>query len=194
MEHFDCKKLLSKEKLIPLFCCAAVGLLLMALFVGKKRMELSAIAVSPNEQYIAFNESFEWLGKGNRWEKILCFHADGSFAFQFDISPDISAGGTCALWFDEDVLCVLFYRTDKIVRFAMDGTVLDTIPYTVEEDPPKFPSFEKSGHRYVYSGKAIDVVYDKCSFLGYWFFHAERYLEILPKCEEAKIVWIGAIV
>ena len=191
MNYFDYRKMLSIDNLKKLFFWVVVGLLLMALFSGKKRVELGTIAVSPDEQYIACNESFEWLGKGNRWEKIRCFQTDGSFAFQYDIPSDISAGGVCALWFDEDVLCAYFYRTDKIVQFAMDGNILDIIVDTSVESPARFPSFTKSGHQYVYRGKEINVVYEKRGFLRYWFFGAERYLAITPKDGETEIVWSG---
>lgn len=192
MEYFNYKKMLSKRNLIILFCSVVVGLLIMALFSGKKRCELGTIAVSPEEQYIACNESFQWLGKGDRWEKILCFQADGSLAFQYDIPSDISDGGACVLWFDEDVLCVYFYRTDKIVQFAMDGTILDIIVDKSVKSPPRFPSFTKSGHQYGYCGKEIDVVYDKRGVLGYWFSGEERSLVITPKDGETVIAWSGS--
>lgn len=181
-EFFNFKEKLSGRRLKVLMYSVAFGLLIMFVFSGKSHVDLEAIAVSPNEQYIACFET----GTGH---KIRCFHSDGSLAFDYSILPDISAGGYCTLWFEDDVLCVLFYRTDKIIHFALDGTILNITDSTTKESPPAFPSFFQNGHKYIYAGREIEVVYDKGSFFGYWLFGVERYLAISPKNGETKIVY-----
>lgn len=182
IEFFNLKERLSGRRLKVLLCFVAFGLLTIFLFSGKSRVDLETIAISPDEQYIACFET----GSGH---KIHCFHSDGSLAFDFNILPDISGGGYCTLWFEDDVLCALFYRTDTIVYFSMDGTILEIVDNTTEESPPEFPSFSRNGHQYVFDGNEIDVVYDKGSFLEYWFFGSERYLAITLKSGETKIVY-----
>lgn len=165
------KKLLSKRKMVMLLCSAALGLFMIFSFSGKSRVDIEAITVSPDERYIAYFET----GRGY---KIRCFHSDASLSFEFDIPSDVSAGGHCALWFDEDVLCVFFYRTDKIAKFTPDGTMLYIADYKEDKYPPKFPSFIHKNHQYIYEGREITVVYDKKSFLEYWFFNSKRFLAI----------------
>lgn len=182
MEFLNFKERLSGRRLKALLCYVVFGLLLVFLFSGKSHADLKSIAVSPNEQYIACFET----GSGY---KIRCFHSDGSLAFDFGILPEISAGGYCTLWFEDEVLCALFYRTDILVSFSMDGTILEIVNHTPEERPPEFPSFSHKGSQYVFDGNEIDVVYNKGSFLGYWFFGSERYLSITPKGGETRIVY-----
>ena len=175
------KERLSRHSLKMLLLCVALGLLTVALFSGKSRIDLEAIAVSSDEQYIACFET----GNGH---KIRCFHADGSIAFIYDIPVDISSGGHCTLWFEDDILCALFYRTKKIVSFNMSGTILEISAEMSEELRPEFPSFAYSNHQYIFDGKEIDVVYNKGNLLDYWFFGAERYLAIIPESGEMKIL------
>ena len=113
------KRTLSKRAMIALLCSLALELTIMLLFSGKSRIDLEAIVVSSNEEYLACFET----GRGH---KILCFCIDGSLAFDYNIPSEVSGGGHCALWFDADILCVFFYRTNKVVQFTMDGTILKT--------------------------------------------------------------------
>ena len=78
-------KRLSGRKLKVLLCYVVFGLLIVAFFSGKSRVDIESIAVSPNEQYVACFET----GNGH---KIHCFHSDGSLAFTYNISADISSG------------------------------------------------------------------------------------------------------
>ena len=176
------KEKLSGRRLKMLLCYVVLGMLMVAIFSGKSRVDIESIAVSPNEQYIACFET----GNGH---KIHCFQSDGSMAFTYNIPVDISSGGHCTLWFEDDILCALFYRTDKILYFTLDGSILNIADNTLEESPPKFPSFSQRYHQYVFDGNEIDVVYDKGSFLGYWLFGSERYLGIRYKSGETKIVY-----
>ena len=175
------KERLSRHSLKMLLLCVALGLLAVALFSGKSRIDLEAIAVSSDEQYIACFET----GNGH---KIRCFHADGSIAFIYDIPVDISSGGHCTVWFENDTLCALFYRTGKIVSFSLNGTILGISPDATEESHPEFLSFAKNGHQYIFDGKEIDVIYNKRNLVEYWFFGAERYLAIKSESGEMKII------
>lgn len=175
------KKLLSKRKIVILLCSAVLGLFIIFSFSGKSRTDIEAITVSPDEKYIAYFET----GRGY---KIRCFHSDTSLSFEFDVPSDVSAGGHCTLWFEDDVLCVFFYRTDKIAKFSLDGAMLCIADYKVDKHPPEFPSFIQKGHQYIYEGREITVVYDQKSFLGYWFFNSERYLAITTTEGKANIV------
>lgn len=158
-----------------------IGVALTLLSSGKYRMNLDAITVSPDEQYIACFES--------QTHEILCFRADGSQAFTYEIPSDVDAGGYCVLWFEEDVLCALFYRTEKVARFSTDGSILEIVENTLEEDPETFPSFSHEGTKYIFRGNEITVEYNQRKFLGYWLFGAERYLAITPKDGEIKVVF-----
>lgn len=157
------------------------GLLVMFIFSGKSRIDLKAIAVSPDEQYIACFET-------GREPKIRCFRADGFLSFDYNIPVDISEGGYCSLWFEESELCVLFYRPDKIIHFAMDGTILTTSDST-SNDAPKYPSFNRKGRKYIYDGNKIDVVYDKKPLFGYYLFGAERCLMIVSSDGDENVVY-----
>lgn len=173
---------LSKRRTILLICSIVLGLLIMFLFSGKSRVDLESIAVSTDEQYIACFET----GRGH---KIRCFHADGSLAFDFDIPADLGSGGYCSLWFDSNGLCVLFYRTNKIAHFSTDGTITSITENTSEMNPTQFPHFSQKDYRYVYEGNKIDVVYNRRSFMDYWFFGSERFLAVTPRNGEMKIVY-----
>lgn len=182
MEYFHFKEKLTRRNLKKLILYCVIGLLLVSIFNGKCRVDLQTITVSPDEQYVACFET----GRG---PTIRCFHADGSLAFEYEVLPDISAGGYCTIWFEEDALCALFYRTDKVVHFAMDGTMLNISDGTDMEYPPNFPSFTKHRRKYIFDGSEIEVVYYKGTFVGYWLFGAERYLAITPKNGETVIVY-----
>ena len=93
------------------------------------------------------------------------------------------------MWFEEDALCVLFYRTDKLVQFNLDGSIRGISDGSGMERSPEFPLFSRQGRKFIFNGKQIDVVYDKRTFTGYWLFGAERYLAITPKNEEIKVVY-----
>lgn len=182
MDYLNIKKNISGHKWRVLFCSVAIGLLIMFLFSGKSRIDLESIAVSPDEQYVACFET----GNGH---KVRCFRTNGSLAFDYLVPPDVSAGGYCTLWFEDNVLCVLFYRTNIVVYFTMDGTILKSATYTAEEHPPEFPLFTKDGHKYVFKGDDINVVYDKGGFWGYWFFGSERYLATITKNGQTEIIY-----
>ena len=181
MDFLNFKKHVIQQKKWIL-CYLAIGLLMVFLFKGKSTAALKAIAVSPDERHIACFE----IGNG---DKIRCFRSDGAPVFVYDVPSDISAGGHCALWFEDERLCVSFYRTEKIVFFSLDGTILDIARNTAEEDPPEFPSFSRNENKYVFKGDEVTVVYDEGCFLGYWFFGAERDLSITLQNGETKIVW-----
>ncbi len=38
----------------------------------------------------------------------------------------------------------------------------------------------------------MDVIYDRGTFLGYWFFGFQRYLSIVPHNGEETIVWTAS--
>lgn len=159
-----------------------VLLFLMIMFAGKSKADLEALVVSSNEQYIA---CFEY-GDGD-W--IHCFRTDGSLMFSYDIPAEINAGGYCALWFEEDVLCALFYRENIVVRFSLDGSIIDMTDNTTETVPSEFPFFDKKGRQYIYNGNTVNVIYDKGSYLGYWLFGAERALTVTDQNGEAITIY-----
>ena len=161
-EFFHLEDERSRRRLKMLLWYVALGTLITLLFSGKTSITLEAIAVSPDEQYIACFER-------NSKYRIQCFHSDGSLAFTYNILPEISAGGHCTLWFEDAALCALFYRTDKIVRFALDGTILDISKDATVDPPAKFPSFFCREHQLVFEGNEIDVVDESLyvySFVG----------------------------
>lgn len=182
MDYLNLKQKLSVHKIKKLLCFVIFGLLIVIFFFGKSRIDIESIAVSPNEKYIAYFET------GNGY-KIHCFNSDGSMAFTYNIPADISAGGHCVLWFEDDILCALFYRTDKIVRFASSGSILQISTDTTDESHPEFPSFSRRNHQYIFDGNEIDVIYNEGTFLEYWFLGSERYLAITSKSGETKIVY-----
>lgn len=155
-----------------------LGLLLMLIVSGKTNGTIESIAVSFDEQYVACFECIDGA-------KISCFQSDGLRAFTYQIPTDISAGGHCALWFEDDILHALFYRTDLIVCFAMNGIVLDIVKHTAEIKPLEFPSFRQSKNKYIYDGNRIDVEYYRSNLLGYWLFNDERYLSIIHNNRES---------
>lgn len=169
-----------------LLWCVLIGSILTSLFSGKSNVELNAITVSPNEQFVA-------CFGNNGGNKIHCFHADGTLSFVYDIPLELSSGGHCVLWFENNVLCALFYRTNKIVSFSMDGSVLSIADDVNAKKRPEYPSFSRQSHQYVYEGNEIDVVYDTGGFFGYWILGAERYLAITLKNGETikAIAWVA---
>ena len=181
MDFYYFKEKLSGRRLKILLCYVVLGMLMVSIFSEKSRVDIESLAVSPNEQYIACFET----GNGH---KIHCFQSDGSIAFTYNIPVDISSGGYCTLWFEDDILCALFYRTDKILSFTLDGSIFNIADNTLEESPPKFPSFFRNHHQYIFDGNEIDVVYEKGGFLGYWLFGSKRYLAIIPKSGEMKTI------
>lgn len=163
-----------------------IGFILISLFSGKSNVALNAIAVSPNEQFVA-------CFGNNGGYRIHCFHADGTLAFVYDIPLELSSGGHCVLWFENNELCALFYRTNKIVSFSMDGSVLSITDDVNAKKRPEYPSFSLQLHQYIYEGNEIDVIYDTGGFFRYWILGAERYLAItLKNGETIKVLaWVA---
>jgi len=184
MEFFNFRKKLTGHELKKLLCYIILGLIMSSFFYGKPYLSvyMGSIAVSPNEQYIACYEA-------SAERRILCLYADGSTVFTYNIPVDLSAGGNCSLWFEDDALCAFFYRTHKMVCFTSSGSIQSIVDSTVEKYPPKFPSFSRKGHQYVFDGDKINVVYDDGSFLGYLLFGSERSLAITPTGGETKMVF-----
>lgn len=174
MKHYRFSLALSPYKVKILLCSTALVILIMIVFSGKSRVDLETVAVSPSEKLIACFKT----GDG---PQILCFFADGTLAFEYNVNPDISAGGHCTLWFEDEILYALFYRTDKVICFSTTGTILKILDNEFEEYPIEFPHFDKTGHKFIYYGSEFDVVYDRGSFLGYWLLGTNRCLTILPK-------------
>ena len=188
MKRFNCNKLSLGHKLKKLLFSAALGLLILFAFAEKSyNIQLDAIAISPDEQYIACFET----GDGY---KIRCYHTNGLPAFVFDVPIQFSSGGHCTLWFEDDVLCVLFYRTDIVILLDMDGTILAVNDGTHEEPPPEFSSFLRKGGYYTFDGNEIDVVYNKGSFVGYWFLGEKRCLSITSAIGIEKIIWVATAI
>lgn len=184
IEFFHFKEKLSMGRMKVVLYSAILGLLIALLCSGKPylSMALESIAVSPDEQYIACFETSSAY-------KIHCFHADGSMAFTYNIPVDISAGGHCSLWFEDDGLYALFFRTDKILHFSFCGSVLNLSDATTEKSRPEFPDFSESGHQLIFSGTKINVVYDKGYFVEYWLLGSKRYLAITPIGSEPQIIY-----
>lgn len=173
MECIDFKKPKHCRIAIVLLCSVILGLLIMGVFSGKSRRDIETIAVSSNEQYIAYYET----GNG---PKICCISADGTLVFCYDISVELSEGGNCTLWFDEGLLYALFYRSDKVACFSKNGTIMSVTDSWFENDPPVFPEFDRIHSQFVYTGEQINVTYNKQRFWDYWLLGKPRYLEITP--------------
>lgn len=157
-----------------------IAVVLCFLFAGKSNSTIEAISVSPNGEYVA---CFEAVSK----YQISYFRKDGTLAFEYEIPSDISAGGHCTLWFEDDCLCAFFYRTNKTVRFSNDGAILGITEKTDEHDREQFDGFSSAKHRLIYDGNEIRVTYEKRSFWGYWFGGKERYLSIMP-CDGNEVI------
>lgn len=165
-----------------LLSCVVIGFLVTFLISGKSSITLESIAVSQDEHYIACFE------RGNT-RTIKCFSSDGSLKYDFKIPLDISAGGHCTLWFEDDVLCALFYRTDTKVSLSRNGEILEIVKYSTKESPPEFDSFSVKDSKFVFEGNEIDVLYDKKTFWEYWFVGSERYLAVIPKSGKTIILY-----
>ena len=181
MDFFEVKRNKKKYRTPMLLLSVAFGFFMMFIFSGKSRVDIESIAVSSNEQYVACFET----GNGH---KIRCFSKEGSMVFCYNIPTDISAGGHCSLWFEDELLCVFFYRTEKIAHLALDGTLRDISEYMNDDTRSEYDSFTRKGSKYVYEGSTIDVIYQKNSPLGYWLLGLPRYLAITPKNTELKIL------
>lgn len=173
-------RIIPPRKRLPLLICVVIGVVLFFLFSGKSNSTIEAISVSPSGEYVA---CFEAVSK----YQISCFRKDGTLAFEYEIPSDISAGGHCTLWFEDDRLCVFFYRTNKTVCFSNDGAILCITEKTDEHDREQFDGFFSANHRLVYDGNQIKVTYEKRSFLDYWFGGKERYLSIMP-CDGTEVI------
>ena len=173
------KEKITVRELKLLLICIIIGLLIMCLFSGKTRRDIESMAVSPNEQYIAFFET----GEGYI---LRCYHIDGFQSFEYAIPAELSAGGHCVVWFEPDTLCALFYRTNKVARFSLDGTNVNFSKSDRDEYPPVFPGFSRKAAQYVYEGENIDVIYNRQSFLAYWLFNLDR--ELIVKSKNDKSV------
>lgn len=171
----------NKRSAIILMISVLVSLFIIIFFSNKSKLMIESMAVSPDEQYIAYFIT----GDGYR---ICCVCADGTSTFTYDIPTDISAGGFCSLWFDDSSLYALFYRTDKLIRWALDGTILNISKSINDEYPPEFPLFTHKWCKYVFHGKKINVVYDEQSFWGYWVLGKERYVAIVSKNKETRTI------
>ena len=173
------------KKARRLLCYFLIGLLLMVLLSGKSNLEIKSIAVSQNEEFVACFSNIDGCN-------IRCFSTDGLLQFHYDIPLDISSGGNCALWFDGDILYARFYRSDLIVSFDMDGTVTDICHEIATTVTSEYPSFLQQGHRYVFEGQNLGIVYDTGG-LGYWLWGEKRYLKIAPLGEEPIVLmsWVA---
>ena len=181
MKILDIKSILSNHNVKRILVYIVLGVFFLLLFAGKTSYKIQAIAVSLNEEYIAYHE--------HAGSELYCYSADGTLQFRLDVPTDIHAGGNCALWFDGDTLFAIFYRTKTRLSVSMDGTVLDTARNVQGTYPAEFPGFAESNHRHCYNGNKIDVVYDHESFLGYWFLGESRRLIIIPKGTDEIIIW-----
>lgn len=176
------KSSFSGTRLKVMILSVALCLIGILLFDGKTNIDLQAIAVSDDEQYVACYE--DWKSG-----KIHCFHSDGSLAFSFQVTPEIRNGGPCLLWFENDVLCAFFSRTNKAVYFLLDGTILETANLTMAKSPTEFPGFAYADGRYTYWGSTIDVVYERRSFWEYWLWDKDRYLAIISPNGASRYVY-----
>ena len=157
-----------------LLICLAISLLVMCILSEKSRRDIESMAVSADERYVAFFET----GEGY---KLCSYRVDGLQSFEYAIPSELSAGGHCAVWFESDILCVLFYRTNKVAYFSIDGTIINITENEQEEYPSMFPGFSKKGSQYVYEGTSVDISYNKCNIFEYWLFGFERYVTVKSK-------------
>ena len=173
------KKLFHGRKLKNLLIYLVIGSLILCTLSGKSRRQIQSMAVSANEQFVAFFET----GDGY---KICCYCVDGVQAYEYLIPSELSAGGHCVVWYESDVLCTLFYRTDKVVRFSPDGEIISISESTLDEDPPKFPGFERKTAKLIYEGKQADIIYGNPFALSYWLFGSKRYVDVRYENGETK--------
>ena len=175
-------KTLDKYRVKPMYLILllAIGFLSVLLFSGKSNVDINAIAVSPDEEYVAFFET----GRGHI---IYCYDTAGSLMFRFDIPSTFDAGGHCSLWFDGDNLCAYFFRTKITAYLSMDGSVVNTTENAIEQNPIKYPSFSQINGQYVFKGEEIDVTYNKAS-VSFWFFGKDRYLKITSKSGDTQML------
>ncbi len=161
---------------------AVIAVVFCFLFAGKSNSTIEAISVSPSEEYIACFDAVSQY-------RIICFRTDGTLAFEYEIPSDISAGGHCTLWFEDDRLCAFFYRTHKTVRFSNDGAILGVTENADEHERDQFDGFSAARHQLVYDGKQIKVTYEKRSFWGYWFGEQARYLSVTSLNGEKLVIY-----
>lgn len=173
-------RIIPPRRRLAILIFAVIAVMLCFLFAGKSNSTIEAISVSPSEEYVA---CFDAVSR----YRIICFRADGTLAFEYEIPSDISAGGHCTLWFEDDCLCAFFYRTNKTVRFANDGAILDITEKTDEHERDKFDGFSSAKHKLIYDGNEIRVTYEKRSFWDYWFGGKERYLSI-KSCDGNEVI------
>lgn len=181
------KKNLTRSELNLLLISLIIGLLTMCILSGKSRRDIESLAVSHDEQYIAFFET----GEGY---KLRCYNVNSFQSFEYTIPSELSAGGHCVVWFETDTLCALFYRTNKVVSFSLDGIVINVSESGRDEYPAMFPGFSKKGSQYIYEGKDVDIIYNKCNVFAYWLFGSERYLTVKSKNGETTTLlsWTAA--
>lgn len=174
-------KALEKYRVKPVYfiLLLAIGFLIVLFFSGKSNVDINAIAISSDEEYIAFYET----GRGHI---IYCFDTSGSLMFQFIIPSSFDAGGHCSLWFDGDNLCAYFFRTKTTAYFSLDGSVVNTAENRIEPNPTKYPSFSRMNGQYVFKGAEIDVTYNKAD-VSYWLLGKDRYLKITSKNGETRM-------
>ncbi len=169
-----------KVKLIYFIMLLAIGFLIVLLLSGKSNENINAIAISSDEEYVAFFKT----GRGHI---IYCYDTRGSLMFQFNIPSAFDAGGHCSLWFDSDNLCAYFFRTKITAYFSLDGSVVNTIENTMEQNPTKYPSFSRKNGQYVFKGAEIDVTYNTAG-VSYWLLGKDRYLKITSKNGETRML------
>ena len=169
-----------KVKLIYFIILLAIGFLIVLLLSGKSNVNINAIAISSDEEYVAFFET----GRGHI---IYCYDTSGSLLFRFDVPSTFDAGGHCSLWFDSDNLCAYFYRTKITAYFSSDGSIANTIEKAMEQTPRKYPSFSRKNGQYVFKGADIDVTYNTAG-ASYWLLGKDRYLKITSKNGETRML------
>lgn len=180
---------LSKIQIICIIIAVVLAVVFMTLLFYKDDCQIADCSVSLDEQYVVF------VKRADRWKndyevQLVCCNIDGQQLFEKDIT-DHTAGGTCAVWFEDKTIVVYFFRNHLCISYSMSGEVLEEYTYTENWSPKLFREFKSIWGNRKYTASDFVLTYKNAGFISYYMMKKPRSLILTKSDGSTYTFWIA---
>lgn len=177
-DKLDCKKTTVIFVLTSIVLCFLIS--------GYEDYKLSSIAVSPDGEFVAYCSFGYHINQSLTLSKY-----NGTQLFKYEFAPEQDAGGVALVWFEENMICVYAVRTQIVMLFSYDGTILNSTELNDFEYPNRMEGFKKTFTTAYYTTSNGIYKYKNYDFISSFIFKKTRELTFTDNSGIEFIIWEG---
>lgn len=101
-----------------------------------------------------------------------------------------SNGKVGRVWYEDQILHIVFDNTKKIIKLSPEGVILDeTSCSDLSEHPAWSQEWKKRGNRYIIVWNDVTYMYDYSNYFSLRFGNARRTISVTKQTGEKLIIW-----